>query len=500
MDIRFQNIPDQWRADILLAPVLQEEDILRESPELDKAAPWLAVAPAMRDVKGKKGELALLHGHPDLDIPRVLFMGLGRSGELTAETLRKTVAAATQRCRELGLGSLLLPEPLLARLPGGRERLLEECVFASLLSLHRSGSLKRKDEGSPPDPDWLAVGFDGNGDRTEGHAAARRGENAAQAAMTARELANAPGNLLSPAILAERAAALAEEKGFSCRVLEESDLEREGMGALLAVGQGSARPPRLVVLEYIPKGHEQENPVILVGKGITFDSGGISIKPAAKMHQMKSDMSGAAAVLAAVAAAAEEGLSRRVVGLLPCAENMPGGRAGRPGDVVRAANGDSIEITNTDAEGRLVLCDALTYAQEHWTPEAIVDIATLTGACAIALGSELAGLFCDDAALAERIAAAGAVGGEHFWRMPLWKPYKKQLESEVADICHTGPREGGAINAALFLQHFVRSGTPWAHLDIAGVDWAEKGTSLCPPGATGFGARTLLELLRGGVR
>ena len=255
-----------------------------------------------------------------------------------------------------------------------------------------------------------------------------------------------------------------------------------------------------MALEHAPKGHEQDKPLILVGKGITFDSGGISLKPAANMQQMKCDMTGAAAVLAAIAALAEEDAPRRVIGLLACAENMPDGKATRPGDVVRAASGDTVEITNTDAEGRLVLCDALAYAQKHWTPAAMVDIATLTGACAVALGTELAGLFCDDADLAERISAAGGVGGENYWPLPLWQPYAEQLKSEVADICHTGPREGGAINAALFLKHFVREGVRWAHLDIAGVDWNAKKTPLCPVGASGFGARTLLELARGGVQ
>ncbi len=205
------------------------------------------------------------------------------------------------------------------------------------------------------------------------------------------------------------------------------------------------------------------------------------------------------AVLATLVACAGDELPRRVVGIMACAENMPGGNAMRPGDVVRAASGDTVEIQNTDAEGRLALCDALDYAQKQWTPAAVVDIATLTGACAVALGTQVAGLFCDDDALAEHIRAAGAVGGENYWPLPLWKGYEDNLKSEVADICHMGPREGGAIHAALFLKHFVREGVRWAHLDIAGVDWATKKTALCPVGSTGFGARTLLELARGGV-
>ncbi|MBR4742164.1 MAG: leucyl aminopeptidase family protein, partial [Desulfovibrio sp.] len=225
---------------------------------------------------------------------------------------------------------------------------------------------------------------------------------------------------------------------------------------------------------------------------------GISLKPAANMHQMKGDMTGAAVVLSVLAFAAQEKVPTHVVGILACAENMPDGGAVKPADVVRAMNGDTIEIINTDAEGRLVLCDALTYAQKQYAPKAIIDIATLTGACAVALGDDLAGLFSTDDSLANLIQTSGGVTGEHFWRMPLWQPYTEKLKSEIADICHTGPRNGGAINAALFLQHFVEN-VPWAHLDIAGVDWKEKKTTLCPIGATAFGTRTLLELVRGGL-
>ena len=500
MDIRFQNLgPEQWKGAVMLAPVCEGES-LPGQPELDKAAPWLAIAPALRDFKAKKDELALLHGHPELPIPRVLAIGLGPRDKFDISGLRKAVAAAVQRCHSLGLESILLPEPCLARLPGGRERLVEEAVLAACLALYKFTVLKKPAEDEPAPPQWLALGFDGESVPDAAHAAARRGERAATAVARARDLANMPGNLLYPEVMAERAMELAQSAGFTCRVLDVPALEAEGMGAMLAVGQGSARPPRLVVLEYAPAGHEQEKPLIFVGKGITFDSGGISLKPSANMHQMKSDMSGAAAVLAAMTALAEEETPRRLVGLLACAENMPDGQATRPGDVVRAANGDTVEIVNTDAEGRLVLCDALVYAQKHWTPAAIVDVATLTGACMVALGTGLAGLFSDDDDLCERIMAAGGVGGEHFWRLPLWQDYAEQLKSETADICHAGPREGGAINAALFLKHFVREGVRWAHLDIAGVDWNSKTSPLCPAGAAVFAARTLLELGRGGVQ
>lgn len=500
MDIRFQNLgPDQWKGAVMLALCCEGES-LPGQPELDKAAPWLAVAPALRDFNGRKDELAILHGHPELAIPRVLAIGLGPREKLDNNGLRKAVAAAVQRCRSLGLESILLPEPCLARLPGGRERLVEECVYAAQMALYNFTALKKPVEGEPPAPLWLALGFDGESVPDAAHAAARRGERSARAVALARDLANMPGNLLYPERLAERAAELAKEGGFSCSVLDAEALAREDMNAMLAVGQGSVRPPRLIVLEYAPAGHEQEKPLIFVGKGITFDSGGVSLKPSSNMHQMKSDMSGAAAVLAAITAFAEEETPRRIVGLLACAENMPDGGAARPGDVVRAANGDTVEIINTDAEGRLVLCDALVYAQKMWMPSAIIDVATLTGACMVALGTGLAGLFTDDDTLAERILASGGMAGEHYWRLPLWPDYAEHLKSDIADICHTGPREGGAINAALFLKHFVRDGVRWAHLDIAGVDWNAKKTPLCPVGAAGFAARTLLELGRGGVQ
>lgn len=498
MDIRFQNLgPGEWKAQVALAFGFRGENPISQQPLLDEMCPWLAVAPALRDFRGESGEILISHGHPDLNVPRVLFLGLGPKDELKPRILREAVARGVRKCRDLGLESVLLPEPFLAPFPGGRERLLEECVCAAQLSLYAFTALKTVRKEEKKDPLWLAIGFEAVSEN--GQEAARRGENSAAAVSLARDLDNMPGNMLFPASLAMKASELAHQHGFSCEVLDEEGLEKEGMGCILAVGRGSAHPPRLIVLELSPEGHENEKPLVLVGKGITFDSGGLCIKPAANMSRMKCDMSGAAAVLAVIDALAREGARRRVVGLLACAENMPDGAACRPGDVLGAANGETVEVVNTDAEGRLMLCDALAYAEKRWTPAAIIDIATLTGACAVALGEDLAGLFCDDADLAESIISFGAAAGENFWRLPLWEPYAEQLKSEVADIRHTGSREGGAINAALFLKHFIRKGELWAHLDIAGVDWTAKATPLCPEGASGFGTRTLLDLARGGL-
>lgn len=502
MDIRFHaGGQEKWSADIALIPIWEKEKILETCPALLDAAPFLQVAPAMRDVSGRKGEVSVLHGHPDLPYSRVLFVGMGKEcvdAPDFMDTLRRAYALGVRKARAMRLASAHIPYATLSRF-GNPERVLEEAVYASVLANHTNRTYKEttKDEVTPS-LEWLAVGFDGEFVPDSGRNAARRGERSAEAVLLARTLANEPANVLYPEAFAERARKVAAANGLRFEVLDEVQLAEQGFGAHCAVGRGGAHPPRLVILEHAPEGHEQDDPIVIVGKGITFDSGGISLKPAARMHCMKCDMTGAADTLACLAAVAEEELPRRVVGLMALAENMPDGNATHPGDIVVGHGGDRIEIVNTDAEGRLVLCDALHYARTRWTPRCMVDVATLTGACAVALGDELAGLFSNNDSLANLLLSAGHTAGEEYWRLPLWKNYAKKLASPLADICHTATREGGAITAALFLQHFVDD-VPWAHLDIAGVDWTEKGVPLCEKGGTGFGARTLLELARGGV-
>lgn len=506
MDINFQNLgPEKWHGDCLIMPLCEDMEALKQCPDLDIMAPWLTVAPALRDVSGRVGEISMVHGHPELGISRILFVGLGKCDNVDSIIFRKAVGQAVQYCRDRGYATLVMPVTALDGLAGGRERLVEEAAYSAIVSLYRFSSMKTPDSkemtSEIKEPQWLAFAMPASSCRDACDSvqmAGRRGERAGNATILARELATKPGNLLYPEVLADQALEIADKTGLACKVLDEKDLAEQGMGAMLAVGQGSVHPPRLVVLEYWPKGVSADaQPLILIGKGITFDSGGISLKPATNMHQMKGDMSGAAAVLACMSQISCETNVGPVVGILACAENLPGGRASRPGDVVRTMNGQTVEITNTDAEGRLVLCDALAYAQKYFDPSAIVDIATLTGACSVALGTELAGIFATEDSLAEAIISCGGTCGENFWRLPLWPGYAENLKSEIADICHTGPREGGAINAAMFLKHFVDKNCPWAHLDIAGVDWNAKKNSLCQVGPTGFGARTLLELARG---
>lgn len=500
MDIRFQNQESEgWQGQLLLVPTFEGDDPLKICPELEKACSWLAKAPERQDFKAKPKEMTICYAEPNQDIQRVLLCGLGKRDAFTLSLLREVIGRALEKARSLGIKSLILPEPLLAKIPGSRERLLQESVYAALISLYRFSELKTISTELPEDPEWLTIAFSADSPVEAAQAAAKRGEMDAWAVKQARDLDNMPGNHLYPELLALKAAQLAHDYAFKCTILSEEALHEANMGCLLAVGSGSIHPPRLIVLEYAPAEHEQEKPLVFIGKGITFDSGGLCLKPPTNMDQMKSDMSGAGAVLACIAALAREKAARRIVGILACAENMPSGSAYRPGDVLSSAKGISVEVINTDAEGRLALCDALAYAQKNWTAAAIVDIATLTGACAIALGKELAGLFSEDTNFAEHISAIGALHGENYWRLPLWEPYAEDLKSEVADICHSAGREGGAITSALFLKSFVDSGQLWAHLDIAGVDWMSKNSPLCRKGATGFGTRTLLALGRGGI-
>lgn len=497
MDIRFQSGgPSQWKASVMVVLACKGENPAEMYSVCAEASPWFTICPGLRDFQGETGELALFHGLPDIPIPRVLAVGLGHRDKVTLDVIRRALGSALAHCRQMGLETVLVPADQFHRLPGGPLRLVEEAVCGALLGLYRYTKLRTPKDDDRPDPRWLALGLVSANVPDDVHAAARRGEYAFEGLRLARNLANAPANVVTPTVMGETAADIARRHQLRCEIFDAAALRDMGCNTLLAVAQGSVQEPRMIVLEHCPKGLEDSKPLIFVGKGITFDSGGICLKPATNMHQMKSDMSGAAAVLGALESIAAQDIPCRVIGIAACAENMPSGSAVRPGDVVTSYSGKTVEILNTDAEGRLVLCDAISYALKQWKPCALVDIATLTGACAIALGGEVAGLFCDDAALTERIRAIGGTVGEPFWPLPLWEGYQENLKSEVADISHMGPREGGAINAALFLKNFVDENIVWAHLDIAGTDWAFKKTPLSPVGAIGFGVRTLVELAR----
>ena len=306
-----------------------------------------------------------------------------------------------------------------------------------------------------------------------------------------RELVTEPANILYPETFVDRCRERLEPLDVEFEVLNETQMRDLGMGALLGVAQGSVRPPRLLAMRWNGAASPHARPVVLIGKGITFDTGGISIKPALGMEAMKWDMGGAGAVAGAMVALAGRKARANVVGICALAENMPDGNAQRPGDVVTSMSGQTIEVINTDAEGRLVLGDAMTWAQRKYKPEVMVDLATLTGAMIISLGHEYAGLFSNDDGLAGQLTAAGAASGDKLWRMPLGEPYDKLIESPIADMKNVGPREGGSITAAVFLQRFIENGVKWAHLDIAGMAWADKASHLYDKGATGYGVALL---------
>ena len=322
--------------------------------------------------------------------------------------------------------------------------------------------------------------------------AVRRGSALAEATNFARDLVNEPPNILTPTELANRSAAMSSQFGLECEILDRPQMQELGMGGLLAVSQGSAEPPKFIILRYRGATKSTAKGMALVGKGITFDTGGISLKPAERMDEMKGDMAGAAAVIGAMQAIASLKPDVNVTALVSTTENMPSGTSYRPGDILRIMNGKTIEIVNTDAEGRLVLADALSYAaKEGLSP--IIDVATLTGAVVVALGNTMAGLFSNDSVLTEEIVAAGKAVGEKFWSMPMDEEYGEQIKSEIADIKQTGGRAAGSVTAAKILEHFVGD-AKWAHLDIAGTSYVDSKKPHQEKGATGMAVRTLAEL------
>ncbi len=448
---------------------------------------------ATRDFAGRFEDVAVLYPSAG-KARRLILVGLGPAAELDAHRVRTAALLAASRARELRVGTLATV------IHGAGEGGLDPAIAAqataegSVLGHYRHTAYR-----TPPTLPALKRIDIVERDAAKARAlagAVATGAAWAEGACLARDLAQAAGQDLTPEDLARRAREIGRATGAKVRVLGVPELERTGLNGILGVGRGSVHPPRLIVLERGMNGARGARPVVLVGKGVTFDTGGISLKPRENMHKMKYDMSGAAAVLGTFHALGSLELPFPVVGVVPSAENMPGGRALKPGDVLRMMDGTTVEVTNTDAEGRLLLGDALSYAKQHYTPRAIVDLATLTGAIGIALGPLTAGMFSDDDALARALVEAGTASGERLWRMPVWDGYLDFMRSDTADLVNSGPREGGACLAAAFLKHFAR-GMAWAHLDIAGVAWNNRSRGEQPAGPTGFGVRLLLEWLRG---
>ncbi len=481
-------------ADLLAVPVLgdADSDTLSDLADLDAAADGaIADARSSGAFRGKRRETfdTLLSGE-SWRASRVLLVGAPPRTEPLAARLREAAAVAARVARARRVSRLAFvcrgeAEPAeLAQAVG------EGIVTGGFVDTRYKS--RADDEGSPAACDVVWPAGAGAPAVVE---AVERGAVIGAATNLARELANQPSNLLRPAMFAERAAQAVREAGVAVDVLDEAAIARLGMGLLLGVGQGSDAPPRLLVMRHEPADAPADPVLGLVGKGVTFDSGGISIKPAKGMEWMKSDMAGGAAVVGAMRAIGALGVPRRVIGIVPMAENMPGGRAIRPGDILTGAGGTTVEVLNTDAEGRLILGDALWYARKCGATH-LVDVATLTGACVIALGGAASGLFARPQAWSDALQAAAARAGERAWPLPLYEEYGEQLRSELADMKNIGGREGGACTAAAFLEAFT-GGLPWAHLDIAGTAWIEKPREDAAAGATGVMVRTLTALAIG---
>jgi leucyl aminopeptidase len=450
----------------------------RAAAAADRAARGrLAAVLAQGDLNGKAGSTLLLHGVAGLPAERVLLVGLGEQKDFAEAAYRDAVRGAAQALRELGAKSAVLYVP---DLKVGRRTAawnVRHAVAALRDAFYRFDQLKTQKKPPAPVLAEVTLATQAATPAAAARDALREAVATADGVALARTLGNLPPNICNPAYLAEEARKLARQFKLGLEVLERRDMERLGMGALLAVTRGSHQPPKLIVLRY-RGGAKSAPPLVLVGKGITFDTGGISLKPAGEMDEMKFDMSGAGSVFGALRALAGMKAPVNVIGVIPTCENMPGGQAARPGDVVTTMSGQTVEILNTDAEGRLILCDALTYA-ERFKPGMVVDIATLTGACVIALGHVASGLYANDEKLAEALRAAGEEAWDRVWRMPLWEDYQEQLRSNFADMANIGGRPAGSVTAACYLARFAKK-LRWAHLDIAGTAYKggrEKGST-----------------------
>jgi leucyl aminopeptidase len=423
------------------------------------------------DMDGKAGTTLMLRDVPALDSERLLLVGLGKEKEFRDQAYAMAIRTAVGAVRTSGAVDATL---LLTRIPVKKRSAawrIRQAALAACETLYRFDRFKSKKDDEHPLRS-LVFAFDESAGEAAAAQALAQGLAIGEGVALAKNLGNLPGNVCTPDHLAQAARQIAAEHTLECRILERADMETLGMHALLSVAKGSRQDPKLIVLDY-RGGKSADKPVVLVGKGITFDSGGISLKPGEAMDEMKFDMCGAASVLGALEATARMRLPLNLTVIAPCVENMPGGAASRPGDIVTSLSGQSIEILNTDAEGRLVLCDALTYA-ERFKPAAVIDVATLTGACIVALGHVASGLFASDDELAEALLDAGDAAFDRAWRLPLWEDYRESLKSNFADLANVGGRPAGSVTAACFLSRFAGK-YPWAHLDIAGTAW-KSGT------------------------
>lgn len=484
---------EELKSEALALGLFEGQGLSKEARVLDKEIES-AISQLLKagDFSGKLNQTAVLYPS-DFESKRIILVGLGKKEKFDLDKIRQGAGTVYNKAKELKIKNYIS----LLYGKGQKGIDFQSCAQAltegTLLSSYHLDRYKTEGKEELFEVESMGLWADDRTKRGAIEKGIRSGEINSWGTNMARDMVNHPANFMTPTKMAEIALKLSREHKFRFEVLSPPELKKLKMGALLAVAQGSQQPAKLMVMEHMPE-KKRKGTVVLVGKAITFDSGGISIKPSQGMWEMKGDMAGGAAVIATLAAAARERIPIHLVGLVPATENLPSGTAYKPGDIITSYSGKTIEIISTDAEGRLILADALAYAQKY-EPRAIVDIATLTGACVIALGNVTAGLLGNDQRLINKIKSSAQKTGEKVWELPLFEEYDEQIKSDLADMKNTGGRPAGTITAAGFLKKFVGK-TSWAHLDIAGMDWEEKGKPYIPKGPIGFGVRLFLQFLR----
>ena len=491
MDFNIKSgTPEKQRTACVIVGIFESRRLSAAAKAIDTVSKkYLSNLIRRGDMDGNKGQSLLLHSVPGMIADRVLLIGCGKEREVGDRNYRKIIADSIRALNDTG--SLECVNYLSELNIKGRDHnwKIRQAVQVAEHTLYQFDELKSKKKKSRRPLRKITFTVPTRRELPQGETALNEGRAIANGIKLTRDLANRPSNICTPSHLAKQATELAKKnRSLTVNVLEEADMKKLGMGSLLSVSQGSAKPAKLITLEY--KGTKKsQKPIVLVGKGVTFDTGGISIKPSPAMDEMKYDMCGAASVLGTLAAVAEIGLPINVVGVIPAVENMPSGTATNPGDIFTSMSGKTIEVLNTDAEGRLILCDALTYS-ERFNPEVVIDIATLTGACVVALGKHATGLLSNHHPLAKDLLSAGEESGDRAWQLPLWDEYQQQLNSPFADIANIGGREAGTVTAACFLSRFTEK-YHWAHLDIAGTAWLSGANK----GATGRPVSLLMQYI-----
>ena len=471
--------PEKQRSACVVVGVFENRKLTLPAGLIDKVADgYLSEIIRRGDMDGKAGSSLLLHAVPATLCDRVLLIGLGKEKEFREKEYCAAIRNAVKTLNETGATDGILFLTGIAVRKCSIDWRIRQAAIIAQETLYRFEQFKSKKSRVRRPLRKLAFTIERRSELTQAESALAQGLAIAEGVALARTLGNLPGNVCTPSYLAETALQIARDHALDCQIIERAEMETLGMHSLLSVAKGSHQPPKLVVVHYRGAQDAKVKPMVLIGKGITFDSGGISLKPGPEMDEMKFDMCGAASVLGTLKAVARMQLPINLTVLVPTSENMPGGAASKPGDIVASMSGQTIEILNTDAEGRLILCDALTYA-ERFEPQAVIDVATLTGACVIALGHVASGLFANDDALARELLHAGDEAQDRAWQMPLWDEYQDLLKSNFADMANIGGRAAGSVSAACFLSRFAKK-FEWAHLDIAVTAWksgADKGAT-----------------------